>query len=154
MNQLSVEIAKYISKDIIALWHILMDSKYAEKKHKTIPPTTLAWSRLDREAQVKNNGFEFNLFYNDYIGFIEWKRPPKYGKRPPIGVLVEWARERGIPTDNNTLWAISNNIWFYGWEARPLLEPFGNMLDERMEKKIFDEIFNKITTHLDKYFDK
>ena len=57
-----------------------------------------------------------------------------------------------ISDDVRVAFAIRESIYQLGIPARPLLEPFGEMLDKRFEEKIYDEIFNTIITNLDKYF--
>ena len=95
----------------------------------------------------------FDLYYNDYLQYIEEGRKPK-ARKVPIRPLIDWMKRNLISDDVRVAYAIRESIYKLGIPARPLLEPFENMLDERFEEKIFDEIFNTIITELDKYFNK
>lgn len=54
-----------------------------------------------------------------YIQYIESGRPPKVTK-VPVDSLIDWASRRGIPTDNNTIYAIRESIYLHGIAPRPV----------------------------------
>lgn len=140
-----------IRREILSLFREVL-SKAINKKSGT----SLENSHLSHDAETKHSeqgeSELFTLLYNDYLPYIEWRRPPKYGKKPPIRVLIPWCKERGIPTDNKTLWALSTSIWKFGWEARPIIAPFETLLDERWEKYWSDYIVKITTEQLDLFF--
>lgn len=144
------DLVNIIKREILSLFREVLSKAISEHGY------SLENSHLSHDAEVRyevqGESDLFNLLYNDYMGYIEWRRPPKYKKKPPIRVLIPWAKERGIPTDVNTLWAISTSIWAFGWEARPIIAPLETLLDERWDKYWSDYIFNLILTNLDKYF--
>lgn len=148
MDNLAQQIAKQITREILIVWRQLMSSDYAVNVKSN---TTLEFSRLDTQAKVENSDFQFNLFYNDYLEYIESGRKPK-ARKVPIRPLVDWMKRNKISDDIRVAYAIRESIYQLGIPARPLLEPFGNMLDERFEIKIYDYIFLTITEKLDKYF--
>lgn len=148
MNDLANTIAKQITRDILTVWRILMASEHAVNPKSN---TTLEFSRLDTQAKIENNDFQFNLFYNDYLEYIESGRKPK-ARKVPIRPLIDWMKRNFISDDVRVAYAIRESIYQNGIPPRQLLEPFGNMLDERMETKVFDFIYEKITEKLDKYF--
>lgn len=148
MNDLATQIATEIKKDIIAVWRILMDSEHAINVKSN---TTLAFSNLDNTAKVEENDFTFNLFYNDYLEYIESGRKP-HARKVPIRPLIDWMKRKHISDDIKVAYAIRQSIYNLGIPSRPLLEPFGDMLDDRFDKKVFDYIFNKITEQLDNFF--
>lgn len=148
MDNLAQQIAKQITREILIVWRQLMSSDYAVNVKSN---TTLEFSRLDTQAKVENSDFQFNLFYNDYLEYIESGRKPK-ARKVPIRPLVDWMKRNMISDDIRVAYAIRESIYQLGIPARPLLEPFGNMLDERFEIKIYDYIFLTITEKLDKYF--
>ena len=113
--------------------------------------TTLEFSNLDTQAKIENNDWVFDLFYNDYLQYIEEGRKPR-ARKVPIRPLIDWMKRNLISDDVRVAYAIRESIYKLGIPARPLLEPFGEMLDERFEQKIYDEIFNTIIIELDKYF--
>ena len=142
------ELATKIAKELMIVWRQLMASEYAINVKSN---TTLEFSNLDNEAKIEKNDWTFNLFYNDYLQYVESGR--KAGATPvPIRPLIDWMKQKGISNDVRVAYAIRESIYQLGIPARPLLEPFSAMLDERFERKIFDEIFNTIIIELDKYF--
>ena len=155
MNDLANQIAKQITREILIVWRQLMASDYAVNKRgsrRSGGRVTLEFSNLDNEAKIEENDFKFNLFYNDYLQYIESGR--KVGETPiPIRVLIDWIKRKHISNDVRVAYAIRESIYQLGIPARPLLEPFGNMLDERFETRIYEYIFETITEKLDKYFE-
>jgi len=149
MNDLANQIAKQITREILIVWRQLMASDYAVNVKSN---TTLEFSNLDTQAKVEENDFQFNLFYNDYLEYIESGRKPK-ARKVPIRPLIDWMKKNFISDDVRVAYAIRESIYQLGIPARPLLEPFGNMLDERFETRIYEYIFETITEKLDKYFE-
>ena len=150
------ELATKIAKELMIVWRQLMASDYAINKRaskRSGGKVTLEFSNLDNEAKIEATDFTFNLFYNHYLEYIESGR--KKGATPiPIRIIIDWMKRKHISDDNRVAYAIRESIYQLGIPARPLLEPFGDMLDERFERKIYDEIFNTIITNLDKYFNQ
>lgn len=144
------DLANKIAREIMIVWRQLMASDYAVNVKSN---TTLEFSRLDTQAKIEKNDWVFDLYYNDYLQYIEEGRKPKV-RKVPIRPLIDWMKRNLISDDVRVAYAIRESIYKLGIPARPLLEPFENMLDERFEEKIFDEIFNTIITELDKYFNK
>ena len=142
------DLAKKIAREIMIVWRQLMASEYAINVKSN---TTLEFSKLDTQAKIEKNDWVFDLFYNDYLQYVEEGRKPR-ARKVPIRPLIDWMKRNFISDDVRVAYAIRESIYKLGIPARPLLEPFGNMLDERFEEKIYDEIFNTIITELDKYF--
>lgn len=144
------DLANKIAREIMIVWRQLMSSDFSVNVKSN---TTLEFSRLDTQAKIEKNDWVFDLYYNDYLQYIEEGRKPK-ARKVPIRPLIDWMKRNLISDDVRVAYAIRESIYKLGIPARPLLEPFENMLDERFEEKIFDEIFNTIITELDKYFNK
>ena len=142
------DLAKKIARELMIVWRQLMASDYAVNIKSN---TTLEFSNLDNTAKIEYNDWTFDLFYNDYLEYVEQGRKPR-ARKVPIKPLIDWMKRKHISNDNRVAYAIRESIYKLGIPARPLLEPFGNMLDDRFEEKIYDEIFNTIITELDKYF--
>jgi hypothetical protein len=142
------DLAKKIAREIMIVWRQLMASEYAINVKSN---TTLEFSKLDTQAKIEKNDWVFDLFYNDYLQYVEEGRKPR-ARKVPIRPLIDWMKRNFISDDVRVAYAIRESIYKLGIPARPLLEPFGNMLDDRFEEKIYDEIFNTIITELDKYF--
>lgn len=142
------DLANKIAREIMIVWRQLMSSDFSVNVKSN---TTLEFSRLDTQAKIEKNDCVFDLFYNDYLQYIEEGRKPK-ARKVPIRPLIDWMKRNLISDDVRVAYAIRESIYQLGIPARPLLEPFGEMLDKRFEEKIYDEIFNTIITNLDKYF--
>ena len=88
MEDLAKKIADEIKKEIIICWRQLMSSDYAINVKSN---TTLEFSNLDNTAKVEENDFQFNLFYNDYLQYIERGRKPR-ARKVPIMPLIDWMK--------------------------------------------------------------
>lgn len=106
---------------------------------------------MTQKIQATDN-IMIQTFFNHYVVYLEWNRPKKYGKQPPIDVLRDWASKNGIPTDNSTLWLISRAIWREGWRGRPILATLEKNIEELFEKQYFDELFTAIIMELQDFF--
>lgn len=104
--------------------------------------------------QVKADGsddFIFNFYLNDYVQYIENGRRPN-GKFPPVEPIVRWARSRGIPTDNSTIFLIRRSIAKEGIRPRPFIEQVFEDMDKIWENGWSERIFDKITEQLNEFF--
>ena len=83
--------------------------------------------------------------------YIEWDRPPKYGKRPPLKAIINWLKRKHITSDNPKVktveqfaFLISRAIGGDGWKGRKLtpkiLEAIENQWDTKASAYIFDEL--------------
>ena len=142
------DLANKIARELMIVWRKLMASEYAINVKSN---TTLEFSNLDNTAKIEHNDWTFDLFYNDYLEYVEQGRKPR-ARKVPIKPLIDWMKRKHISDDNRVAYAIRESIYQLGIPARPLLQPFGEMLDERFEEKIYDEIFNTIIIELDKFF--
>lgn len=109
-------------------------------KENGIGEGTKLYDDLKVEIDSMEDGIVLSSFFNSYLSYIENGRKPKTGKKPPIEALKSWAVSKGIPADNNTLYAISYAIWRDGIAPRPILA----MLEERVEEYINNEFANKL----------
>lgn len=145
-----------IAGDLLALASaILEDDRYST--NDKVGKNTLRDSALngDLEASISQfNGEDpvIRALFNDYVTFLEWDRPPKHKKKPPIHVLKDWAAKNGIPTDADTLWAISYAIWRDGHTGRPIFATMGIELDRLFIDDWSDKLYNAVVDNLDKYF--
>jgi hypothetical protein len=57
------------------------------------------------DARVEIQGNIFSLIFPSYIEYINSGRRAG-AKMPPSDAIIAWCREKGIPTDNNTIWRI------------------------------------------------
>lgn len=104
-------------------------------------------------AQVgTSSDIVIEALFNNYVVYLEWDRPAKYGKRPPIDALKDWASKNGIDTDASTLWAISNAIWRDGHKGRPIFATIDKLTDTAFANDWGTALFNGITDDLDNIF--
>lgn len=149
-----MEISKIVmefSKDIMALVRMVMESNVGINS-KT-GSNTLVNSQIYKTLSVKatNDGdLIFDIILNDYLVFIENGRR-KGAKMPPVEPIVRWARSKGIPTDNSTIYLIRRAISRDGIKARPFMAHVMEEID-REWVDVADELFNKIMEEIDKFF--
>lgn len=149
-----MEISKIVmefSKDLMQLVRMVMESNVGINT-KT-GSNTLINSQIYNTLSVKatNNGdLIFDIILNDYLVYIENGRR-KGAKMPPIEPIVRWAKSKGIPTDNSTIYLIRRAIARDGVKARPFMAHVMEELD-REWNGVADEIFNTIISEIDKFF--
>lgn len=129
---------------------------------------TLVGSDLEKSVDVKVvSDHELVFEIADYYEFVVrgWRRTGNYPgtMRKFIDNLTQWVRKNGIQsadrTENQIVWAILKSIFMRGIEPRPFINWDDNedpsvvlpFLDDYFDKWA-DEVFNKITEELDKYF--
>lgn len=130
---------------------------------------TLQFSGLEVNTKGELNDDTINIEFPHYIVFIEWDRPPKYGKKPPYDAILKWLKEKGIrPTVGNIhtveqlAWVLRYAIWRDGWDRRIIAglnrdytgqSPLDNFIDNMWSKKWGDELFDIIMKEINRYFD-
>lgn len=145
-----------IAEELVALAVSVLEDDEVSTNAKT-GENTLRDSRLRRDlasriGEGKGADPVVSALFQHYVVYLEWTRPPRYGKQPPIGVLKEWAERRGIPTDAHTLWAISYAIWRDGHAGRPIFAALETLTDHAFTEHWADELFAQIIDRLDKLF--
>lgn len=142
-----------ISKDIMELVRMVMESNNlinTKVGRNTIAPDSDIYKSL--QVKATNDGdLVFDIMLNDYLTFIESGRR-KGAKFPPVEPIVKWARKRGIPTDNSTIFLIRRAISRDGIRPRPFMQFVLEEIDTSWDDGWADEIFNKIMEEIDKYF--
>lgn len=145
-----------IADDLLALAHSVLETDGISNNVK-INKNTLRDSALNGDlfTTVSNASGDdpvITAFFNNYVVYLEWDRPPKYGKRPPIGVLKEWAAMKGIPTDASTLYAISYAIWRDGHQGRPIFATMDKELEGLYSDDWSIKLFDSLVDELDNFF--
>lgn len=145
MNASVSNVIENIAEDVLSLAYLVLDNQGLED------------SRLKDDlyyiVETSNNPI-ITLFFNDYLSYIENGRLPVTSEIPPISDLRDWALRKGIPTDNDTLYAIAQVIRKNGMAPRPILA----ILEEKIEKAFIedwaDNLFEAITKELSDYFNE
>lgn len=145
-----------IADDLLALASLVLEDDSVSTNTK-IGRNTLANSQLreDLAATISQSGIEdavVKALFNNYVVYLEWDRPPEYGKRPPISALKDWAAKNGIPTDAHTLYAISYAIWRDGHKGRPIFATMDRLLDGLYMDDWAPLLRDAILDNLDKIF--
>ena len=154
MNDKIKNILKAIQGDIQTLAQLIFETDSISNNTK-VNKNTLKDSQLSKDVEVKvqeSGNPILEIMFNHYIVYLEWDRPPKYGKMPPISSLRDWAVKNMIPTDNSTLYLISRAIWRDGWKGRNITGTLFKEVDERFSKEYFDMIFNALIEDLVLFF--
>ena len=143
------------TKDIMMLVQAVMESNLLIN-NKTKPPrnTIAPNSDIYKNLQVKatNDGdLVFDILLNDYLAFIESGRR-KGAKFPPVEPIVKWARSRGIPTDNGTIYLIRRAISRDGIAPRPFMDKVFADIDYVWDKDWADELFDEIMRMINDFF--
>lgn len=150
-----MEIGKIVmefSKDLMQLVRMVMESNVGI--NQKVGRNTLTSSQIYKTLSVKatNDGdLIFDIVLNDYIQFIESGRR-KGAKFPPVEPIVRWARSKGIPTDNSTIFLIRRAISRDGIKPRPIMQYVFEEVDREWNEQLADELFNKIMEKIDNFF--
>ena len=150
-----MEIGKIVmefSKDLMQLVRMVMESNVGI--NQKVGRNTLTSSQIYKTLSVRttNDGdLIFDIILNDYIQFIESGRR-KGAKFPPVEPIVRWARSRGIPTDNSTIFLIRRAISRDGIKPRPIMQYVFEEVDREWDDGLADELFNKIMEMIDNFF--
>lgn len=145
-----------IADDLLALAHAILEDDTISNNTK-IGKNTLKNSALNGDlfatiSQTHGEDTVITAFFNHYVVYLEWDRPPEYGKPPPISALKDWAAKNGIPTDAGTLYAIAHAIWRDGHQGRPIFATMDKELDKLFGEDWADKLFVALMDELDKFF--
>lgn len=147
------KVIKVIANDILEIARMILESNNLinEKVGKnTIAPDSDLYKTL--QVKATNDGdVVFDLMLNDYLVFIESGRRAG-AKFPPVEPIVRWAKKRGIPTDNNTIYLIRRAISRDGIQPRPFMAYIFEEMDARWDSTWSDKIFDNIMEVIDNFF--
>ena len=151
MNENVTRAFNLLATDILDLFHKVLASDVGINRKPMAGKNTLKDSRLAQSAQIQTDIPFFHLILNDYIDDIENGRRAK-APLVPIEDLRDWARRKGIPSDNKTLEIIQYAIWRDGIQGRPVMKTFFNMLDKEWNSTYSKQLFESILHNLTQYF--
>ena len=146
-----LKVSEVIAKDVVAIVRSVMEGETGVNRKVGI--NTLKDSELFKSVRASASGdVVIELLLNDYIIYVESGRR-KGAKMPPFDVIERWCRRKGLPSDNNTVWAICRAISRDGIAPRPVMATaFEMMDDEKWSGRWLDLLFDELTEVLDKYF--
>ena len=145
-------LAKAFAEDVMNITADIMASNLMLNKKgiNTIAPD----SKIFKEMYAKASGnIVIQLLLNDYVQYIESGR--KAGSKfPPIQPIVQWAKKRGIPTDNSTIFLIRRAIAEDGIRPRPFMYKVLDTIDSKWDGEWSSELFQELTKIIDEFFNK
>lgn len=139
-------------KDIAALVRMVMDSNVGV--NQKVGRNTISDSDIYRTLSVRatNDGdLVMDIVLNDYIQYIESGRR-KGAKFPPVEPIVRWCKEKGIPSDNSTIFLIRRAIARDGIAPRPIMAKVFDELDRAWDNEWSDKLFDIIMETINKFF--
>lgn len=134
------KVYKLISDELYIFW------EYSIKQNK------LGGSKLLRDTDIHFS--EPNLFLLIFPSYVEYVNNGRRAgaKMPPTEAIIEWARSKGIPTDNGTIWKIRKGIAEDGIKPRPVLDLLFSQAEDEWNEEWAEEIFNEIIIDIINWF--
>ena len=145
-------LAKAFAEDVMTITADIMASNLMLNKKgiNTIAPKSDIFKQMYAKA---SGNIVIQLLLNDYVQYIESGR--KAGSKfPPIQPIVQWAKKRGIPTDNSTIFLIRRAIAEDGIRPRPFMYKVLETIDKKWDGEWSSELFNELTKIIDEFFNK
>ena len=129
---------------------ILQDELYIILEY-TMKANKLGGSNLLDDSRINIQNNFFLLVFPDYVEYINSGRRAG-AKMPPSDAIIQWCREKGIPTDNNTIWKIRQGIAKQGIAARPVLDQIFDLAENEWMTDWADRVFKEIIEELVEWF--
>ena len=143
-------LSKAFAEDVMNITADIMSSNLMLNKKgiNTIAPD----SNIFKEMKAKASGnIVIELLLNDYVQYIESGR--KAGSKfPPIQPIVQWAKKRGIKTDNSTIFLIRRAIAEDGIKPRPFMYKVLETIDKKWDGDWSSDLFQELTKIIDEFF--
>ena len=150
-------LAKAFAEDVMNITADIMASNLMLNKKgiNTIAPD----SKIFKEMYAKASGnIVIQLLLNDYVQYIEsGRRKSTRAKKvapPPVKAIVQWAKNRNIPTDNLTIYKIRSAIVRDGIKPRPFMYKVLNTIDKKWDGEWSSELFQELTKIIDEFFNQ
>lgn len=116
-----------------------------------INENTLIDSHIYEELKVENADLELiKVLIHDYYLYIE--SGMREGHWVDEQYLIPWMVDKGIDTDNNTLYRIQWSIWKWGISPRPFLDDAWEMVEEEWSEWA-DEIYQLLMEDITDFFE-
>lgn len=153
MNDNVIKAFNLLANDILSLFKSVLASDVGiNPKPMAMGKNTLKDSRLAHTAVINSDIPFYHLILNAYIDDIENGRRVRQQPLVSIEALRDWARRKGISSDNHTLRIIQAAIWKDGINGRPVMKTFWKMLDKEWKDSYAEVLFEAIVKELEDYF--
>lgn len=106
---------------------------------------------IDIDVSLADN-LVVKIIYDDYLAYIEQGRKANSSLVPPISALREWAERKGLPTNNEVLFAIANTIRKNGIAPRPILEIVKERLHQQFDDSWSEQLIEIMVSELTSCF--
>ena len=150
-------LAKVFAEDVMSITADIMASNLMLNKKgiNTIAPNSDIFKQMYAKA---SGNIVIQLLLNDYVQYIEsGRRKSTRAKKvapPPVKAIVQWAKNRNIPTDNLTIYKIRSAIVRDGIKPRPFMYKVLETIDSKWDGEWSSELFNELTKIIDEFFNK
>lgn len=158
---MDVQLAKVIqeiTQDILKGARDIMDSDIGinQKVGKNTLVGSNLYNQIKQSWKETSDNVVIDTFFNHYLSYIEWDRPPKYGKMPPVLEIIKWLRRKHIVSSNKNIksvaYVISRSIWEKGWKGRKITEALDKYVDSNFDNRYADMILDALFKEVDDYF--
>lgn len=144
------KVLKGMAEDILTVMQDILDANGQENSNLK--------KDLYTKVEQEGDNVVLKLFANHYIYWVDQGRgpskiPPLTRWADPVGDIADWCRRKGIPSDNNTVWAIIQKIHKYGYEGKFFLEDFWRQAEQATYDNL-DKLFEVIIKDLTEWFNK
>lgn len=150
MNENIIKAFNLLANDILSLFKSVLVSDVGI--NAKVGKNTLKDSRLANTAVINSDIPFYHLILNAYIDDIENGRRVRQQPLVKIEALRDWARRKGISSDNHTLRIIQAAIWRDGIKGRPVMKTFWKMMDKEWKDSYAEVLFEAIVKELEEYF--
>lgn len=150
MNENIIKAFNLLANDILSLFKSVLASDVGI--NAKVGKNTLKDSRLANTAVINSDIPFYHLILNAYIDDIENGRRVRQQPLVKIEALRDWARRKGISSDNHTLRIIQAAIWRDGIKGRPVMKTFWKMMDKEWKDSYAEVLFEAIVKELEEYF--
>jgi hypothetical protein len=150
MNENIIKAFNLLANDILSLFKSVLASDVGI--NAKVGENTLKDSRLANTAVINSDIPFYHLILNAYIDDIENGRRVRQQPLVKIEALRDWARRKGISSDNHTLRIIQAAIWRDGIKGRPVMKTFWKMMDKEWKDSYAEVLFEAIVKELEEYF--
>lgn len=150
MNENIIKAFNLLANDILNLFKSVLASDVGI--NAKVGKNTLKDSRLANTAVINSDIPFYHLILNAYIDDIENGRRVRQQPLVKIEALRDWARRKGISSDNHTLRIIQAAIWRDGIKGRPVMKTFWKMMDKEWKDSYAEVLFEAIVKELEEYF--
>lgn len=149
MNDKLKSVLEELAKEAANIFRAVLDGPTGI--NTKVGKNTLMDSNLRKEIESSVNGSIIEIAVNQYIEYIN--SGLRKGVYVPIQVLINWAKRKGISSDNKVVYAIQRSIYNVGIPARNIDDKFWGDIDgiwSEWSSKIFECIINELNNDFNK----